>query len=35
MFLFEDKAYENLWMSNQVFIIVFEIEQPLKNMWFS
>ena len=29
MFLFEDKAYENWWMSNQVSIIVFEIEHPL------
>jgi hypothetical protein len=28
MFLFEDKAYENWWMSNQVSIIVFEIEHP-------
>jgi hypothetical protein len=27
-FLFEDKAYENWWMSNQVSIIVFEIEHP-------
>jgi hypothetical protein len=26
MFLFEDKAYKNWWMSNQVSIIVFEIE---------
>ena len=29
IFLFEDKAYENWWMSNQVSIIVFEIEHPL------
>ena len=29
MFLFEDKTYENWWMSNQVSIIVFEIEHPL------
>ena len=29
MFLFEDKAYENWWLSNQVSIIVFEIEHPL------
>ena len=29
MFLFEDKAYENWWMSNPVSIIVFEIEHPL------
>ena len=29
MFLSEDKAYENWWMSNQVSIIVFEIEHPL------
>jgi hypothetical protein len=28
IFLFEDKAYENWWMSNQVSIIVFEIEHP-------
>ena len=28
MFLFEDKAYENWWMSNQVSIIVFEIQHP-------
>jgi hypothetical protein len=28
IFLFEDKAYENWWMSNQVFIIVFEIQHP-------
>jgi hypothetical protein len=28
MFLFEDKAYENWWISNQVSIIVFEIENP-------
>ena len=29
MFLFEDKAYENWWISNQVSIIVFEIEHQL------
>ena len=29
MFLFEDKTYENWWISNQVSIIVFEIEHPL------
>ena len=29
MFLFENKVYENWWMSNQVSIIVFEIEHPL------
>ena len=28
MFLSEDKAYENWWMSNQVSIIVFEIQHP-------
>ena len=29
MVLFEDKAYENWWMSNQVSIIIFEIEHAL------
>ena len=29
MLLFEDKAYENWWMSNQISIIVFEIEHLL------
>ena len=29
MFLFEDKTYENWWMSNQFSIIVFEIEHLL------
>jgi hypothetical protein len=28
-FLFEDKVYENWWMSNQVSIIVFKIKHPL------